>query len=196
MFTLQSYLPFDCTIRSAASFSRALSDHTDFEAEVFHPASPTSLGPQGKTDLVLCTTDSGELVVVDWSAGCNTIPASGIPAIKPGLRVVKTIRQARPGKDVCSLGRFIRVSHEFYPLPPLLWAAAPVRCGADHFCSCEWVVIGAWQDMFNLWHLETRPCARQHNQQVLFTDGSIEIVVTEVLSSLCLWLMVESNILC
>jgi len=119
VFTLQSYLPFDCTIRSAAPFSRALSDHTDFEAKVFPPASPTSFAEsQRKKDLVLCTTDSGELVVVDWDAGRNAIPASGIPAIKPGLRVVQTIRQARPGKDVCSLGRFIRVSQEYPPPSP------------------------------------------------------------------------------
>jgi len=119
VFTLQSYLPFDCTIRSAAPFSRAQSDHTDFEATVFAPASPTSfVDSQRKNDLVLCTTDSGELVVVDWDAGRNAIPANGTPAIKPGLRVVKAIRQARPGKDVCSLGRFIRVSQE-YPPPEL-----------------------------------------------------------------------------
>lgn len=62
---------------------------------------------------MLCTTDSGELVVVDWDGGRVAQPANEIPAVKPGLRVVTTIRQARPGKDVCSLGRFIRVSEEY-----------------------------------------------------------------------------------
>lgn len=46
--------------------------------------------------------------------------------------------------------------------------------------SCEWLAIGAWQDMFTLHHLETRACTRQHSQQVLFTDGIVEMVVTEV----------------
>lgn len=109
MFQLESYLPFDCTIRAAAALTRATPEHGDFESTIF-PASPTF--ETHEKDLVLCTTDSGELVVVDWDAGRIAQPASEIPAVKPGLRVVTTIRQARPGKDVCSLGRFIRVSEE------------------------------------------------------------------------------------
>jgi hypothetical protein len=109
VFQLESYLPFDCTIRAAAPLSRSTPEHGDFESTIF-PSSPT-LDTHGK-DLVLCTTDSGELVVVDWDGGRIAQPASETPSVKPGLRVVKTIRQARPGKDVCSLGRFIRVSEE------------------------------------------------------------------------------------
>ena len=67
-------------------------------------------------DIILCTTDTGELVAVDWDLGRDAIPEEGRPALNPGLRAVSRIRQSRPGKDTNSLGRFIKLSDEYVSL--------------------------------------------------------------------------------
>lgn len=50
---------------------------------------------------------------MDWDLGRKAVPQEGRPALKPGLRACKKIRQARPGKDTSSLGRFIKLSEEY-----------------------------------------------------------------------------------
>jgi hypothetical protein len=53
-------------------------------------------------------------VVIDWDLGRDAIVEIGYPALKPGLQAVNSIREAKPGKDTTSLGRFIKVSPEYF----------------------------------------------------------------------------------
>jgi hypothetical protein len=64
-------------------------------------------------DIILCTLDSGNLVIVDWDLGIEPGSGSGGDSCLPGLRIANIIRLANPGKDVKSLGRFIKVSEEY-----------------------------------------------------------------------------------
>jgi hypothetical protein len=57
------------------------------------------------------------------------------------------------------------------------------------------MALGAWQDMFKVINLEDRPINDQHNQQVLYNDGTNEIVMTEVVY-ICSSLTLDSNVLC
>lgn len=43
------------------------------------------------------------------------------------------------------------------------------------------MAVGAWQDMFKVVNLEDRPAKGQYNQQVLYSDGTNEIVIKNVL---------------
>src|SRR5277367_4656217 len=111
-FTLESSFPFDCTIRSAVPYFRPRIDATDVSDDIFAKINaPKNSTKQLLRDIILCTTDTGELVVVDWDLGRDAIPEVR-PALGPGLRAVNRIRQSRPGKDTNSLGRFIKLSKE------------------------------------------------------------------------------------
>lgn len=112
-FIHESSLPFDCTIRSAIPYSRR-EKAANFSEDIFSKINtPEKPSESGLRDVILCTTDTGEMVVVDWDLGRDAIQAEGRPGLKPGLRAVTKIRQARQGKDTTSLGRFIKLSAEY-----------------------------------------------------------------------------------
>ena len=57
------------------------------------------------------------------------------------------------------------------------------------------MAVGAWQDIFKVINLEDRPIKDQHSQQVLYNDGTNEIVMTEVLYVCSSFLTLDSNVL-
>lgn len=65
-----------------------------------------------RRNIILCTADSGEIVVIDWDDGRDADVERYSHAIKPGLRPANIIRHSKPGKDTTLLGRFIKVSEE------------------------------------------------------------------------------------
>ena len=116
LLTLESTLPFNGTIRSAVPYnrSRILSNAwDDFSKVICSTSEPTSMSdnePRSR-DVILCTLDTGILAVVDWDLGVES--DSGGDSWLPGLRVANTIRLADVGRDVNSLGHFIKVSVEY-----------------------------------------------------------------------------------
>ena len=113
-FVLESSIPFDCTIRAAVPYFRPRKVSEDFStcivSEIVSMAE--KLVEPVLRDVILCTTDSGELVVVDWDLGQEAKAEETLAALWPGLRVSNTMTQAKCGKDMTSLGRFIKVSPE------------------------------------------------------------------------------------
>jgi hypothetical protein len=95
-------------------YSRARKDTTDLSDDIFAKINASKDSEeQNLRDIILCTTDTGEIVVVDWDLGRDAIPEVR-PALSPGLRAVNRITQSRPGKDTNSLGRFIKLSEEYF----------------------------------------------------------------------------------
>jgi hypothetical protein len=114
-FVLESSLPIGGSIRAAVPYSRPRIRNQSPTDNIFSRiAKPTSENVDQKayTDLILCTVDTGELMVVEWMHGpCNE---TGEKWSNPGLCVTRLIRQAKPGKDTGALGRFIKVSEEYW----------------------------------------------------------------------------------
>ena len=112
---LESSIPFDCTIRAAVPYFRPREADQDFSSHIVSEIDPATDKPVEPTlrDVILCTTDSGELIVVDWDLGQEAKVEETLSALRPGLRVSNIITQAKPGKDMTSLGRFIKVSREY-----------------------------------------------------------------------------------
>ena len=113
-FVLECSLPIRGAIRAAVAYSRPRDGRQDHANNIFsriaQATSEEGVDQQQSTDLILCTVDTGELMVVEW---INT------PQIErddlwsnPGLCVTRVIRQARPGKDTSAPGRFLKVSEE------------------------------------------------------------------------------------
>ena len=112
---LESSIPFDCTIRAAVPYFRPRKVSEDFSTRIFSEIAPVvekSVEPALR-DVILCTTDSGELIVVDWDLGQEAKVEETLSALRAGLRISNIITQAKPGKDMASLGRFIKVSPEY-----------------------------------------------------------------------------------
>jgi len=63
-------------------------------------------------DLIFLCVDTGHLLVVDWQDAREADPHSGIRGLNAGLHLATWETQARPGKDLTSIGRFIKVSEE------------------------------------------------------------------------------------
>jgi hypothetical protein len=111
-FVCESYLPFNGTIRSAAPYVRSRRDTSiDIFSKIgFSTTSEPAIDE--RRDIILCTADSGELIIVDWDVGRDADEEAFSHAMRPGLRAVNAIRHSKPGKDTTSLGRFIKVSEE------------------------------------------------------------------------------------
>ena len=112
---LESSIPFDCTIRAAVPYFRPCKVSEDFSTRIVSEITPEaekSVEPVLR-DVILCTTDSGELIVVDWDLGQEAKVEETLSALRPGLRASNIITQARSGKDMTSLGRFIKVGPEY-----------------------------------------------------------------------------------
>ena len=114
-FALESTIPFDATIRAALPYRRPRKETLDLSESIFSNNGPPPEPSQSNArDIILCTTDTGEFVIVDWDPGCPPeARGHAFPALKPGLRVANVLREARPGKDTTSLGRFIKLSEEY-----------------------------------------------------------------------------------
>ena len=114
---LECSLPIRGAIRAAVPYSRPRDQKHGPTDNIFSRiAQSTSEGEfeqQRSTDLILCTVDTGELLVVEWIYARTS--DTGELWSNPGLFVTRVIRQARPGKDTSALGRFIRVSKEYLP---------------------------------------------------------------------------------
>lgn len=112
---LECSLPIRGAIRAAVPYSRPRDQKYGPTDNIFSRiAQSTSEGEseqQRSTDLILCAVDTGELFVVEWMHAPTS--DTGERWSNPGLFVTRVIRQARPGKDTSTLGRFIKVSEEY-----------------------------------------------------------------------------------
>jgi len=112
-FSLESSLPIRGSIRAAVPYVRRGNRQGDPEDNIFSRIAQQTNGDEEqneRTDLILCTVDTGELMVVEWMHGSSN--QAGEIWSNPGLCVTRVIRQARPGKDTGALGRFVKVSEE------------------------------------------------------------------------------------
>lgn len=117
---LLSSLPINAFIRSAVPYIRPRSKHADIYSTLFPENNPSQVFQSTIRDLIFLCVDTGQFIVIDWDDGSEANPELGLAAMKPGLRIASWKTHARPGKDLTSIGRFIKVSEEYSSLLPQL----------------------------------------------------------------------------